>query len=184
MNALRSVIRRAALSALGAAFACAPTGDVRVLADSTLAPGAVEVAALREDPRSAALRVADSLDGAFQVERALLNARAESLAATDRRTTAYAVAYDQYAVRAAAAERLRRTRDSARRAAEPPALPSMELGTATRARLVNAAANLRLRPGEWWIVRLDSAGGVITAERVTVRAAHEVIVRKSTVNSE
>jgi len=179
------MIRRAPLAALGAALACAPTGDVRVLADTSAGPGAVEVAGVRADPRSSAQRLADSLAAQFEKARAGLNARAESLAATDRRSPEYAAAYARYSVSAAQGESLRAARDRARLAAQPrPALQSALPSEVVRARCVSGGADLRLRAGEWWVVWMDSAGGVITAKNVTVRSGIIDTVRQSEVRSQ
>ena len=186
-----SLLRRIVIGAPAAAIAvlaCARSGELRVLADSTTAPGAVEVLALPADRALAtaedpARRAADSIAALYRATRIALNAHADSLARTDRRTSAYAAAYDSFAASRAAAERLRETRDSARRAA--PAgkpLPDSVLNASVRAPLAHGAATLRLREGEWRLGFID-AHGVLTRAPITVTIkakAHDTLVVRPT----
>ena len=167
-----------------ATLACARSGELRVLADSTTAPGSVEVLALPADRAPAlaedpARRAADSLASRYRATRTALNARADSLGRTDRRTPAYAAAYDSFVIARAAAEHLRETRDSARRA-QPLARPLLDsiVRSAVRAPLSHGAAALTLREGEWWLGLLDSRGALTRAPmHVSIKAeAHDTLV--------
>ena len=167
-----------------AVLACARSGELRVLADSTTAPGAVEVLALPADRAPAiaedpARHAADSIAALYRATRAALNARADSLARTDRRTAAYAAAYASYAIARDSAERLRETRDSARRAAPAArSLPDSVVRAAVRAPLSRGAATLMLREGDWWLGLVDARGALTRAPmHVSMKAeAHDTVV--------
>jgi len=171
VRVLRAVVGRGAPLLLLAAAACERAGELRVLADSTTAPGAVEVFAIPAtgaappavDPARLA---ADSLAALFRRTRAALVARADSLARADRRTADYAAAYTAYLADAVAAGRLRAARDSAARALPPrlPVAPSV-LEHAVRAPITNGGATLLLRRGSWWIGAMDGYGGLLLAMR-------------------
>ena len=91
---------------------------------------------------------ADSLDAAFQEQRAALNRDARVMATADRRTRSYAREFDSYMKRVATATRTREARDRVRRRA-----------TALRARLGNRMSTITRTPAgaERLRVALDSA---------------------------
>ena len=168
-------MRRVATAMLLAAAACARPAELRVIVDSTAAPGAVEVLATPFDPatlvpRSDARRAADSLDAEFQRQRRALNARTAALDTMDRRTSAYASAFAEQMARIAAAESVRAGRDGAMRKAGPRrGIAARELDSAAslarrpvmRARIAANGATITLRAGAWWITLLDSAGAML-----------------------
>jgi len=167
-----------------AVLACARSGELRILADSTTAPGAVEVlalppgaaASLAEPPARA---LADSLSALYRSTRASLNARADSLARTDRRTPAYAAAYSLFALARDSAERLRTARDSARRAAPPPRpVPDSLVSVSVRAPLANGAATLSLHEGPYLLAFVNSRGTLTRPPlRVSISASSHDTLR-------
>lgn len=182
--ALRWIVKRAIPLAMLAAFACARSGELRVLADSTTAPGVVEVLALPAElgPTIApdpARRGFDSIAALYRRERAALNARAESLGTVDRRTGAYAAASSRYLVDAAAAGEMRAFRDRARRLLTPPRpLPDSVLAHARRAPLTQGGATLGLAAGTWWIGLVDGRGALVLAPvRIEIAAGARDTVR-------
>jgi hypothetical protein len=179
------VIRRLAPAALLAAAACARPAELRVIVDSTAAPGAVEVLATPFDPAgliptNPARESADSLDALFQRERRALNARSAVLDTMDRRTPAYAADHAELTARIGDAERLRAARDSAarragpRRGIAPAALDSASRAAGrpvARAPIAAGGVTIRLQAGAWWITLLDPAGAVLLrALRVELKA--------------
>jgi hypothetical protein len=185
-------MRRLATAMLLAAAACARPAELRVIVDSTAAPGAVEVLATPVDPaallpRNGARRAADSLDASYQRERLVLNARTAVLDTMDRRTSAYATAYADQMAQIAAAERVRASRDSAARIAGP----RQGIGGATmdsaarvagrpvvRGVLAGGGTTITLTAGGWWVALLDSAGGLLPGvKRIEVMAGGRDTVR-------
>jgi hypothetical protein len=162
-----------------AAAACARSGTLRIALDSTTVPGAVEVLAAPVDPvllivNDPARHAADSLQAAFQRARLRLNARADSLDRSDRRTPAYASAFAAFNGDAAGAESLRARRDSLRLHEGPVrALAVGELAKEAaaagrdlaRAKLVNERASFTLREGTWWIIALGKRGETVGTPR-------------------
>ncbi|MGQ0713030.1 MAG: hypothetical protein ACT4PJ_04780 [Gemmatimonadaceae bacterium] len=144
---------------------------------------------------------ADSLDALFQGERDALNREARSMANEDRRSRAYASAFDAYLRRAAAATRLRDARDEARRRAAAlrarlgrrfPELgravtPSMRaaLDSAARANgseiqraaLRGGRTTMALAPGVWWIAIESDAGEISGVRRHEARPGMRDTVR-------
>ena len=171
-----------------AVVACARSGELRVVSDSIAAPGAVEVLAIPSDRASGlaedpARRAADSVAALYRATRAALNARADTLARSDRRTPAYAAAYDSFGAARAAAERLREARDSARRALPPaPPIPESVLGSAVRAPLRHGTATLTLPEGPWTLCLVDPRGALTRAPfTVTMKAkAHDTLLVRPT----
>lgn len=106
---------------------------------------------------------ADSLDAAFQEQRAALNREARARTAADRRTPSYAREFDSYMKRVAAATRTREARDRLRRRA-----------TMLRARLGSRMSTVTRTPegSERLRLALDSAARASGGEvrRVPLRA--------------
>lgn len=183
--ALIGRLRRAAPALALAAIACARSGTLRVVLDSTTVPGGVEVLATPVDPallivNDPARHSADSLNAVYRRVRTVLNARADSMDRTDRRTPGYALAYAAFTRDAASAESLRMRRDSLRLHAGPVrALDIEELtkeATAAgralaREKIVNERASFSLTTGTWYIVTLGARGEALgTPKRVEIGA--------------
>ncbi len=126
---------------------------------------------------------ADSLNAVYRRVRTVLNARADSMDKTDRRTPGYAAAYAAFARDAASAESLRMRRDSLRQHAGPVrALDIEELTkeaaakgrTLAREKIVNERVSFTLREGTWYIVTLGARGEALATPRKVEIVADKV----------